>query len=78
MADLDRPEKAPTPDLRNEHHETTLLLNDIYLAQAKGYLVTLKAQHIKENDKCSKYFLAIEKRNYNFTSSSGLGSNTLF
>ena len=68
MADLDYLEKAigeaPTPDLLNEHHETQLLLNDIYLAWAKGHFIRSRVQYIEENEKCLEYFLAIEKRSY--------------
>ena len=67
MADHDGLEKAtgeaPTPDLLNEHHETHLFLNMIYLARAKRHLIRLRAPYIEENEKCSKYFLAIKKRN---------------
>ena len=43
------------------------LLNEIYLAQAKDHIIISRAQHIEENETCSKYFLAIEKRSYDTT-----------
>ena len=57
--------ETPSLDLLNRYQETKQLLEEIHITKAKGHLTRSRAQDIEENEKCSKYFLSIKKRNYN-------------
>ena len=50
-------------DLYNESVEMKNQLESINAIKAEGYRIRSKAQHIEHNEKGSKYFIAMEKRN---------------
>ena len=54
-----------TPSKINEYHELKQVYENAQMEKTKGIILRSKAKYAEEGEKNSKYFLNLEKRNYN-------------
>ena len=57
--------ETPTVEAIDKYTELQNTLNELYIGRAKGSLIRSRAQHLELNEKNNKYFLNLEKRNFN-------------
>ena len=58
-------DETPTVEAIEKYTELQNTLNELYIGRAKGSLIRSRAQHLELNEKNNKYFLNLEKRNFN-------------
>ena len=61
----DKLSETPSPELLDDYNDTKSELETLYSDTAKGVLVRSRVQYINENEKGTRYFLNLEKQNYN-------------
>ena len=57
--------ETPTPDTIDKYHNIKSELEALYVERARGSMIRSRVQYINENEKATKYFLNLEKQNYN-------------
>ena len=57
--------ETPTPDTIDKYHNIKSELEALYVERARGSMIRSRVQYINENEKATKYFLYLEKQNYN-------------
>ena len=57
--------ETPTPDIIDSYCDAKSALEALYIDKARGSMIRYQVQYINENENGTRYFLNVEKQNYN-------------